>query len=189
MLALVAAGLFLLAVSMHEKEPKTGTRSVREPMVRLIRAEAKRQGVPAPIALAVAEVESNFNPAARGDLAWAEKRPELYEKLVRDNPAMARNPARNDRKAWHSYGLYQLLAPHFVRGMESPSLLLDPEVNAQRGIAFIKSLLKKHDDDLAQMRLAYAGAQNANALERARVLERFTQAYERWRKADAGGVA
>jgi hypothetical protein len=61
-------------------------------------------------------------------------------------------------------------------------------VNAQRGIAFIKSLLKKHGDDLAQMRLAYAGASNASAIERARVLDRFTKAYQRWHAADAEGI-
>jgi len=190
MLPLIAAGLFLLAVTMEGKKPRpTGTPSAREPMIKLIRAEADRQGVPAPIALAVAEVESNFNPSAHGDAAWAEKRPQLYERLVRDNPLLAHNPARLDPKAWHSYGLFQLLAPHFVRGSEHPSLLLDPQVNAQRGVAFIKSLLKKHDDDLAQMRLAYAGASKASAAEQERVLGRFQLAYQRWRDADAGGLA
>lgn len=189
MLPLLAAGLFLLAVTMREKRPKTGTPSAREPMIRLIRAEADRQGVPAPIALAVAEVESNFNPSAQGDLAWADKRPALYERLVRDNPKLAQNPARLEPKAWHSYGLFQLLAPHFVRAAEHPQVLLDPQVNAQRGVAFIKQLLKTHDDDIAKMRLAYAGALKANAAEQARVLGRFTAAYERWRDAHAGGLA
>lgn len=186
MLALVAVGLFLAGMmqSKPSKPQKKGPVD-REAMIRLIREEAARQGVPAPIALAVAEVESEFDPTAAGDRAWADKRPELYQRLVVNNPKLAQNPARLDRKAWHSYGLFQLLAPHFVRGAEHPNVLLDPKVNAQRGIAFIKNLLKRHGDDVSKMRLAYAGATNASAAEQERVLGRFTAAYTRWRDGEA----
>jgi soluble lytic murein transglycosylase-like protein len=174
---------------MDERAQRRGGYSARAPMVALVRAEAERQGLEPALALAVAEVESNFNPSAAGDTAWAQKRPELYKKLVLDNPAMASNPARTDPSAWHSYGLFQLLAPHHVRGNEHPSILNDPKLNATRGIAFIKGLMRKHDADPVKMRLAYAGALNASAAEQERVLKRFGEAYQRWHEADADGLA
>jgi soluble lytic murein transglycosylase-like protein len=166
----------------HAVTPSSSAERAR--MVSLVRMEAARQGVPEPIALAFAEAESDFDANAHGDLAWAEKRPELYRKLVLDNPLFADNPARNDPSAWHSYGLFQMLAPHHVRPHEHPSVLADPKVNAQRGIAYIKALLRKHGDDLAEVRLAYAGATNASAAEQERVLGRFSKIYQRWAEQD-----
>lgn len=186
----LGAGLLLLGLLMSTDRKKPATDySAREPMIKLVREEARRQGVAEPTALAFAEAESGFNPAAAGDLYWADKRPELYEKLVLNNPLMAANPARLDRRAWHSYGLFQLLAPHHVRSSEHPNVLYDPKLNAQRGIAYIKALLKKHDNDIAQARLAYAGALNANAGEQERVLTRFARIYQAWHDFDAQGLA
>ncbi len=190
MLAWAVAAAMLGVLLMDErKQAKQPVDASRAKMIALIRAEARKQGVPDPIALAFAEVESGFNPRAAGDLGWSEKRPALYRSLVLDNPKMAQNPARTDARAWHSYGLFQLLAPHHVRPAEHPEILYDPQVNAQRGIGYIKALLKKHGDDVTQARLAYAGALKVPQAEQDRVLIRFTRAYQKWHDADAQGLA
>lgn len=185
----VLAAMLGAALFMDERATKKTSTPSRARMEALVRAEAERQGVDPALALAFAEVESNFNPSAAGDTAWAEKKPDLYRSLVLDNPKMANNPARYDPRAWHSYGLFQLLAPHHAKPSEHPSVLYDPQLNAQRGVAYIKGLLRKHGDDAAQVRLAYAGALKASAAEQERVLGRFARAYQAWRERDAGGLA
>lgn len=185
------AALLGVAFIMDERERKAvaPASTQRAKMIALVRAEAQRQGLPDPLALAVVEVESNFNPAAAGDKGWAEKRPELYKRLVLDNPKLKDNPARTDARAWHSYGLFQLLAPHHIRGSEHPELLYDPRVNAERGVAYLKGLLRKYEGDTVKVRLAYAGALNASQAEQDRVLGRFSTAYTKWHDLDAGGLA
>jgi soluble lytic murein transglycosylase-like protein len=190
-----SAWLFMLGMGglllMQKKTPAPAAPKLADkgPMIALVRAEAQRQGVEPALALATAEVESQFDPNAKGDVLWAQKKPALYIKLVRDNPLMARNPARTEPTAWHSYGLFQLLAPHHVRALEHPSVLFDPQLNAQRGIAFIKGLMRKHGSDPVTMRLAYAGALNVSEAEKERVLKRFAQAYQRWHDSEAQGIA
>jgi soluble lytic murein transglycosylase-like protein len=171
-------------IMKHATTPSSAAERAR--MISLVRMEAARQGVPEAIALAFAEVESDFDANAHGDMLWAEKKPQLYQKLVLENPQFDDNPARTDPSAWHSYGLFQLLAPHHTRPGEHPSALSDPTLNARRGIAFIKALLRKHGDDLAETRLAYAGALGASAVEQERVLARFSKIYQRWSDQDEG---
>lgn len=183
---LLIGGLLMLP---RKKDTTPAPPKDKGPMIALVRAEAQRQGVEPALALAVAEVESGFDPNAKGDTQWAQKRPELYRKLVLENPKMANNPARDDPSAWCSYGLFQLLAPHHARPNEHPAVLLDPALNAQRGIAFIKGLMRKHGGDPTNMRLAYAGALKAREAEKARVLGRFSKAYTRWHDSEANGLA
>ena len=150
-------------------------------MVALIRAEAERQGVDPKLALATAEVESNFNPRAAGDLGWATWNDGArYKQHVLGNDALTSNPARLDPSVWHSYGLFQLLAPYHVTGREHPSVLYDPAVNAQRGVAYLRALAKRYGGDPAQVRLAYAGALHLDAASQERALTRFAKAFEQW---------
>lgn len=159
-------------------------RSERERMIALIRRIARELGVPAAVALAFAEVESRFNPRAEGDLQWAAKRPELYARLVRDHPAFADNPARLEPAAWHSYGLYQLLAPYHAQATEHPRVLLDPELNARRGIGYLRRLLRQTNNDVAAARLAYIGCgpdgSRCSDQVTTEALQRFAPIYQRW---------
>lgn len=185
------AALLLLGLAMKstpKSRPKVSAEE-RARMVELVRKEARRQGVAEPIALAFAEVETDFNPRAEGDLNWAQKKRPKYLELVLNNPKMAKNPARLDAAAWHSYGLFQLLAPYHVRPSEHPRKLLDPSVNAVRALAHIKGLLRKHGNDLAAVRLAYTGAAGAPQAEQDEVLKRFAPIYQRWHDHDAQGLA
>lgn len=180
--AALLLGVLLMSRDSTPKQPGASSNSSasRDAAIKLIREEAAKQGLPASIALAFAEAESGFDPLAEGDKQWPDKQPELYRKLVLEDPRRAANPARTQRELWHSYGLFQLLAPYHARPKEDPRVLLEPRLNAQRGIAFIKSLLAKHRDDLVEARLAYAGALNVSRAEQNRVLERFAKIYQRW---------
>jgi soluble lytic murein transglycosylase-like protein len=187
---LALAALAIMVLTMPPKKQPIVTvrrkpferRPDRARMVELIRAEAARQGVPAAVALAFADVESGLDPSANGDLGWSElEGGARYEKHVLNNPRLANNPARTNRRAWHSYGLYQLLAPHHVLPLELPSALYSPQINAQRGIAQIKTLLRLHGGDVAEARLAYTGLSSRSdpaAIER--VLSRFAPVYQHW---------
>lgn len=183
------AALLLLGLAVQQKKRPKVSEAVRARNIALVRAEAHRQGVAEPIALAFAEAESDFDDGVEGDLDWATKKPDKYESLVLRNPKLAKNPARLDARAWHSYGLFQLLAAHHVRPSEHPRALLDPALNAQRGVTYIKGLLRKHGDDVAQARLAYTGALTASQDVKDKVLERFAPIYQRWHEHDAGGLA
>jgi len=152
-------GLLFLAVSMSDdkeqrretaKKPKRG--NVADEKIRaIIRDAARRNGVPEPVALATAWIESGFNPYEEGDLGWHQNA-ERFESVVPQG-----HPHRWDRKAWHSYGLFQLLAPYFVRMQEHPADLLSPELNADRGTKYLARLMKRHSGDLDEVRLAYVG--------------------------------
>ncbi len=127
-------------------------------VVALIRREAAAQGVPPAIALAFADIESRLNPNAEGDLNWHERdNGARYKKHVLANKRLAKNPARLEPQAWHSYGLFQLLAPWHVDADEHPRSLLDPSVNARKGVAAIKQALKQAKGDPYGARLAYVG--------------------------------
>jgi soluble lytic murein transglycosylase-like protein len=156
----------------------------RKRMIAIITSEAKKQGVPVPVALAFADAESGLNPDANGDLGWSDRHDgALYKRFVLNNPKLARNPARMTPRDWHAYGLYQLLAPYHTGPGELPSLLYDPQINAQRGIAEIKKLLRVYAD-IAEARLRYTGlTSHSDPAAIDRVLTRFAPIYQQWSKA------
>lgn len=174
-------------MSSESKPSKSKPSAQRQRMVALVRRVARELGAPAAAALAFAEVESGFNPGAQGDLQWPEKRPDMFRKLVTERD----NPYRHDTSLWHSYGLFGLLAPYHLLANEHPHVLLDPEVNARRGVAYLKRLLRQTNGDVAAARLAYIGcgvdgrACSSEVTEAA--LERFAPVYQRW--SETQGVA
>jgi hypothetical protein len=196
--ALVAFGILLMAASTRgsmtsstkKPEPWEPVKpSKKQAMRDLIREVAAAQGVPPYIALAFADLESGFDPNAKGDTHWHLKDGgALYRKSVLENVRFARNPARNDPTAWHSYGLFQLLAPFHAGGSEHPKVLFDPRVNATRGVAFIGKLLKRYGGDVHKARLAYVGCgadgSRCDAEYVARVRERLDKALAKWSRAD-----
>lgn len=143
---------------MRETSNSGSGSNERDNMQALVELEAAALGVPRAVALAIAHLESSFNPRARGDLQWAAKKPALYKRLVVDNPYFASNPVRTDPAQWYSRGLFQLLACYHVRGNEHPDVLFDPRTNTRRGVLFIRSLLEKTKGDPLQARLYYTGA-------------------------------
>lgn len=152
-LAVIFGALALLAkratggAPMPQDEPTS-----RSDIRALITLESKRVGLEPAIALATARAESNFKADAEGDLGW-HKRPDRFDRVVpRDNPY------RNQRELWHSYGVFQLLAPYHVMDGEHPRVLLDPQVNVKRGVAFLRRLSLRHNGDPDAIRLAYTGA-------------------------------
>jgi hypothetical protein len=158
----------------------------RKRIVQLIREEAERQGVPAHVALAFADIESGLQPDAVGDLDWSTRRNgELYRKHVLRSERLQDNPARHDPSAWHSYGLFQLLAPYHVGPLEHPSVLLDPRTNAERGVRFLGQLLSRARGDVYAARLAYVGCgldgSRCAAADVERIRARLHAALERWR--------
>jgi soluble lytic murein transglycosylase-like protein len=124
----------------------------------LIQREAATQGVPVAVALAFADIESSLKPNAEGDLTWHERdNGARYKKYVLANKRLVNNPARLEPKAWHSYGLFQLLAPWHVDADQHPRSLLDPATNARKGVAAIKRALKQAKGNPYAARLAYVG--------------------------------
>lgn len=142
----------------------------------IIVAEAVKQGVPSRVALAFAWLESQFDPNAEGDKDWASKRPELYEVLVLKSDAFKSNPFRTDPDRWHSYGLFQLLAPYFVTGEQDPASLLEPRRNAFLGVRKLKALLTAYHGDVAKTRLAFAGALELGPSVQKPILAKLTHA-------------
>lgn len=155
-LYVVVGGIALLVWATQKRAPVLNAKQTanRDLIVR----EAHAQGVPARVPVTFAWLESRFNERAAGDLQWALKRPALYKKLVVDNPDLKTNPWRLMPEKWHSYGLFQLLSPYFIKGDENPESLFDPARNAYLGVAKIKNLLKVHKGDINKVRLAFAGA-------------------------------
>lgn len=186
---LLAAGLGAVVVmsTRSTRRKPAIDRALRERMIALVRRVARELGVPAAVALAFADVESGFNPAEQGDLKWPEKKPELFRKLVLDKGG----PYAGDPSLWHSYGLFQLLAPYHVLVGEHPHVLLDPELNARRGIAAIKRLLKTTGGNAEAARLAYigCGVDGARCADdvTAAALARFRPALSKWLNAE--GIA
>ena len=132
-----------------------------------IRAAARAAGVPERLALATARAESNFNPRAAGDLQWYLDRPR-FERVVPKG-----SPYRSIPQIWHSYGLFQLLAPYHVSAQEDPRILFDPQVNTDRAMVALGRLVKKHGGDWDAIRLAYAGASNLSDAKKAAILSRW----------------
>lgn len=150
---------------MGQLSMTTGPMAEKHRLMRgLIISTAKRLGVNPRYALAYAWLESKFNPFADGDKDWAKwDNGARYQKNVLDNPKFAKNPARNKPELWHSYGLFQLLAPYYVGETEDPSILYSPTINAERGIKRMAASIKKANGSIMQARIEYAGAANLPA--------------------------
>lgn len=188
--ALAAAVWWAMPEDTKQQRGKGGGPNQEDAMQALVRRVASSLGVPTAVALAFAEVESKFNARLEGDLEWPNNKPELYRKLVLDNSAMAHNPARTDKSAWHSYGLFQLLAPYHVRPNEHPRILLDPQTNAVRGITHLRQVLRRAGGDVAGARLAYVGCgvdgSACSTQTQEAVLARFAPIYQRWAEQEEG---
>lgn len=177
--------LFLLglaALSLYRSSQPVKMTVQQAQMRALITRVAQQHGVPVPIALAFAWLESRFDPTAEGDKQWAFKRPDKYRSLVLDSARFANNPWRTEAARWHSYGLFQLLAPYHTKPDEDPRALLDPETNAQRGIATIANLLEQHDGDPIAARLAFAGALKLGPETQAMLGKRLREALDRFQE-------
>lgn len=169
--ALLAIAAIMLSMRKNERIVPQDPKQAPE-MKALISRLAVQAGVPVPVALATAWLESRFNPNAEGDLLW-HTRDAKFEAAVPKN-----HPFRSDRALWHSYGLFQLLAPYHVKMNENPLVLLDPEINAQRGIAFLARLMRKHAGNVDAVRLAYTGQLHAAADSKNQL-----ETLERWHSA------
>lgn len=181
-LPLAALGALMVAI-----QRKTPSRPPQE-LVELIRSAAVRAGVPLPVALAFARVESNFRADAEGDKDWAARKPANYRALVLD--ARPNSPWAKDRSLWHSYGLYQLHAAHFALENEDPRALLDVHTNLSRALPYLRKLLDKADGDPFEARYLYVGCGTAghNCADsvRATIRARLTRALAEF---DNQGVA
>ena len=155
-----ASGVLLTYMILREGVEQVKLSYSQQEMKALITKIAKQLGVPVNVALAFAWLESRFNPNAEGDLQWAVKSPEIYQEIVLNSEKFKNNPWRNDKLRWHSYGLFQLLAPYIIQANEDPKILLDPTINATRGIQKLKNLLTKHNGDAYKARIDFAGAGN-----------------------------
>ncbi len=144
----------------------------------IIAAEAHAQGVPPRLALAFADHESRLDPLAEGDRQWPYRDGgALYRRHVLERPELAHNPWRTDPSVWHSYGLFQLLAPFHVQAHEHPHVLLDPRINAQRGIATIRRYLGQAAGNLYDTRRRYVGC-GPDARCAPETLERIDHAWQ-----------
>jgi len=175
----IAAAVFaaLAAAALTNRRDTTmRASSTPDPKVlQTVREAADRHNVPRQVALAFAFCESRLNPNAEGDLEWHEKRGgSLYTSLVRDAVKFEHNPARLVPAAWHSYGLFQLLAPYHVKPMEHPRVLLNPAVNADRGCAEIRRLLTRAKGDVRSARLAYVGCGFGGTLCAKLIVDQYT---------------
>lgn len=136
----------------------SSARKTADTMIALIVRAAEAARVPPDVALAFAWCESRFDPTAEGDLDWAERdNGKRYARYVLSQPRLKPNPARDDPKAWHSYGLFQLLACFHVGSTQHPRELLDPEVNAVTACRFIRGLLYRTGGDHEAARLLFVG--------------------------------
>jgi len=174
-------GILGAMLLMNQKKPKVVSSAGNpmdaryEPIRKVILAAAKKYGVPPRVALAFAWIESRFDTKAAGDKQWAEwDDGARYKKNVLENPALAKNPYRNTPAVWHSYGLFQLLAPYFVTGSESPNILYLPEINADRGVKKIANSLKATKGNVQEARILYAGAANLSAETKNNIAAKIT---------------
>jgi hypothetical protein len=186
----IVAGVLLMASSKKKTTPNTSTSTStpakpaassakRAQVEQIIRAAAALHKVPAQVALAFAQVESALNPKAEGDLKWHEfDNGARYRALVLNNAKFATNPHRLTPQLWHSYGLFQLLAPYHCGPNEDPRVLLDPTVNADRGCKTIARLLKQTNGDIAAARLLYTGASRAADAKKAQIVASISRALD-----------
>jgi hypothetical protein len=157
----------------------------RNDVIAIILQAAEKHRVPADVALAFAWCESRFVPSAEGDLNWSTREgSKRYERNVLRQKRLTYNPARCEPEAWHSYGLFQLLACYHVADREHPSALLDPERNADVGCKFIRGLLNRTGGDAEAARLLFVGLPldgESTAADRAKVLGNLRAALERFK--------
>ena len=168
----IAIASILGLMSMSGRKDNTMVRPPKPDFVRnrqIVRAEAVRQGVPVEVALATVRLESNFDSSAKGDLNW--HKTARFEKNVPKD-----SPFRGQPELWHSYGLFQLLAPYHVTGTEDPRILFDPNINTERGVAYLRRLLLANHGDLDSARLQYTGAHRADAQTQIKVLAKWANA-------------
>lgn len=177
----IAGGLGLLGLILATQKRAPVLNAKQTANRDLIIREAHAQGVPARIPVTFAWLESRFDERADGDKQWATKRPDQYQKLVVNNPNLADNPFRLVPEKWHSYGLFQLLAPYFIVGKDDPAILYDPGRNAMLGVAKIKNLLKIHKGDINKVRLAFAGALAMGPTVQKPILVNLGDAYSRFK--------
>jgi len=189
---IVATGLLLAGwYAMKQKNDRPPPKAPTAEVLQFIVSAARRHNVPVTYALAFADIESGMDSRCEGDLDWpTRKGGELYRKHVLNAKALAQNPARLEPAAWHSYGLYQLLAPYHVKAKEHPRELLDARVNADRGVAFIGRLLKQNGGDVVAARLAYVGCgadgSRCSTEHVEKVKARLQSALDKW--SGLGGV-
>lgn len=174
-----------IGVALMHKKPTVPPRAPSQEVMAFIRGAARAASVPEHVALAFADVESGLNPRAAGDRDWAYRDGgALYRRHVLANVRLAKNPARLDPGAWHSYGLFQLNAAHFAGPLEHPQELYDARINAQRGCVHIARLLARAKGDVFAARLAYVGCgydgSKCSREHVAKVRERIGAALERW---------
>lgn len=178
--AIALGGLALMEpTKRHTTVPDAAT-------MQIIVDAARRRGVPVAVALAFADLESNFDPRAQGDKQWPFRRGgSLYRQHVLDNPRLRLNPARLDPSVWTSYGLFQLLAAHHVRPLEHPHELYDAQRNADGGCSFIAQLMAKAGGDVRRARLAYIGCgldgSRCDAEHVQKVSDKLQAALAKWR--------
>ena len=188
MLALM--GLASIAVLTWRRPPlryPAQPRAMAQPEVlALITHEAHAAGIDPRLAIAFAELESGLDPFAMGDGNWATRNnSEKYQRHVLANPRLAKNPWRTVPGLWRSYGLFQLLAPFHVLDNEHPQVLLDPQLNAHRGVRAVRSALEESGGNLYLARRRYVGCGPhsdcaKNPAEIARIDQAWTQSLQRW---------
>jgi hypothetical protein len=188
----IAAALAALALVARGKGSRMGTTLHQGPLpgsadIRaMIVAECLVRGVRPSIGLAFAYVESRFNPLAEGDKQWHLKEAgRKFDRAVRDNPNLQQNPALHEPWKWHSYGLFQLLAPYHVGPTEDPVVLFDPFKNTQRGVATIKRLLDRCDGDPIRARILYTGASKQPEAVQSEIRHRIANALQMFAEEDS----
>jgi hypothetical protein len=158
----------------------------RNELLSLIAGEARSWGLHPALAAAFADRESQLDPNAEGDPGWPNKNNgDNYRRYVLQNQKFANNPWRTQPELWHSYGLFQLLAPFHLEGNEHPYTLLDPVINTQRGVRVVKHMLDQSNGDLYEARRRYVGcgpgsACESNPTQRQRIDSAWQQTLQKW---------
>lgn len=138
----------------------TPTPQVKEVLER----EARAQGVPIPWVMAWVDVESGFKDALAGDRWWPFT--PKFDRYVLQNPIYAQNPFRHERALWVSYGLFQLLSPHWLHRVDpnaSPEILANLETNARLGVGMLADLRACTGGDFVWARLIAKGCASCNS--------------------------
>ena len=158
----------------------------RMELMTLIADQARAIGLHPALAIAFADRESQLDPNAEGDKEWPNKNNgDNYRRFVLQSPKFTNNPWRNQPELWHSYGLFQLLAPFHLEGHEHPHTLLHPVINAQRGVRAVKHAVDLSSGDLYEARRRYVGcgpgtACDSNPAQRQRIDSAWQQTLQKW---------
>lgn len=161
----VGAVTALALLTRRPKAPPPPPVQPRSEIEKIIIDEANRQGVDPRIALLFADLESGLKPATTGDHDWPYREQNgvtMYERFVLQNDTYNNNPWRDDPSVWISYGLFQLLSPHYLYFYDRnahPAKLLDPQINSKIAIKRIKNQIEKFGaNDLVKVRLGYGAS-------------------------------